>query len=226
MTLARASDERNPGVTRLTSILAYCLEWSKESLVVRVAPIFVDGKGRVIAHPDSSVVRKRTDVGHLKHVRAALDAHQRGVQTGSLVEAARDINGAPVLGVFTLVPRLNWIVIVEQARSEALASLVRLALQIAIALLVGCFIAIGASYVLAARITTPIKTLQAGAARIGAGDFSHRIALASEDEIQSLGDQFNDMAVALQDARDDLESRIEARDKGTRASLTPPRPDS
>jgi len=51
-------------------------------------------------------------------------------------------------------------------------------------------------------ISNPIKTLQTGSQKIGAGDLDHRISVTSGDEIETLADNFNQMA-------DDLQAKIE-----------------
>jgi signal transduction histidine kinase len=57
----------------------------------------------------------------------------------------------------------------------------------------------------------PIQALRAGAARIGSGDLSQRISIKTGDELETLADQFNDMAGKLQDSYSDLERKIDAR---------------
>jgi class 3 adenylate cyclase len=46
-------------------------------------------------------------------------------------------------------------------------------------------------------MTRPIRLLEDGAQRIGAGQFDHRIAIASEDELGRLAARFNEMAGEL-----------------------------
>jgi nitrate/nitrite-specific signal transduction histidine kinase len=46
----------------------------------------------------------------------------------------------------------------------------------------------------------PIQALRASAARIGSGDLSQRISIKTGDELESLADQFNDMAGRLQES--------------------------
>ena len=65
----------------------------------------------------------------------------------------------------------------------------------------------------------PIETLQAGAARIGGGDLSQRIAVKTGDELEALADQFNDMAGRLQESYADLEQRVELRTRELSQSL-------
>src|SRR5258705_8970320 len=62
---------------------------------------------------------------------------------------------------------------------------------------------------LAGRMVGPIQALQTGAARIGRGDLSQRIAIKTGDELEALADQFNDMAGQLQESYAGLEKKVE-----------------
>jgi len=71
--------------------------------------------------------------------------------------------------------------------------------------------AVLAGMFLAGRMVGPIQALQAGAARIGRGDLSQRIAIKTGDELEGLADQFNDMAGQLQESYAGLEKKVEQR---------------
>ncbi len=58
---------------------------------------------------------------------------------------------------------------------------------------------------LARRVTKPIKELADGTVRIASGDFSHRIAIDSRDEIGHLARDFNDMTGKLQQTQEAIE---------------------
>jgi signal transduction histidine kinase len=58
---------------------------------------------------------------------------------------------------------------------------------------------------------TPIRTLQVGAAQIGAGALEHRIDIQSNDELGALAQEFNHMAAQLQESYASLEQKVEAR---------------
>ena len=60
------------------------------------------------------------------------------------------------------------------------------------------------------RLVEPIQTLQAGAAKIGAGAFDHRIEVKTGDELQTLADEFNRMAGQLQQYTTGLEQKVES----------------
>lgn len=64
--------------------------------------------------------------------------------------------------------------------------------------------AVGAA-VLAGRLSRPIKELAKGTVRISRGDFSHRIAVRSHDEIGELGRSFNKMSRQLQETQREKE---------------------
>jgi len=61
---------------------------------------------------------------------------------------------------------------------------------------------------LARRMVAPIRTLQEGAARIGAGDLAHRIAVETGDELQALADEFNRSTARLQESYEGLERKV------------------
>jgi serine phosphatase RsbU (regulator of sigma subunit) len=55
------------------------------------------------------------------------------------------------------------------------------------------------SLALGRRLSEPIKKLSAGAAELGSGNLGYRIEIETGDEIQVLGESFNNMAESLQD---------------------------
>jgi signal transduction histidine kinase len=79
---------------------------------------------------------------------------------------------------------------------------------IALLLVVGTLI--GLSFIVN-RLLRPIQQLREGAAQIGSGDLSQRISIHTGDELETLADQFNDMAGRLQESYSDLENKVESR---------------
>jgi len=67
-------------------------------------------------------------------------------------------------------------------------------LQTGLLLVLGLAVAILAGLLLARRMTGPIRALDTGAARIGAGALDHRIAVHTGDELEELAERFNAMA--------------------------------
>jgi len=77
----------------------------------------IDAGGRLIAHPDISLVLRNTDMTKLAQVQAARTAGTEQVQEGE------DIDGHKVLSAFAPVSPLGWLVFVELPAEEAYASL-------------------------------------------------------------------------------------------------------
>ena len=118
----------------------------------------------------------------------------------------------------TIAP-LKWTVFAEQPLEEAFASL-NASIKRTIGLLVaGVVLAVAASLVLARRMVTPIQALQAGAARIGAGELEQRIDVRTGDELEALGTQFNSMASQLKESYAGLERKVEERTRELTKSL-------
>jgi len=167
----------------------------------------VDGEGRLIAHPDISLVLRNTDMSRLAQVKAAREA----AAGDEPVQQATNIQGRDVLTAHVRVSPIGWLMFVELPYEEAneplYAALHRLAWVLAAAL----FFAMLAGIFLARRMVGPIRALQAGAARIGSGDLSQRIAIRTGDELEGLANQFNDMAGRLQESYAGLEQKVEQR---------------
>jgi class 3 adenylate cyclase len=154
--------------------------------------IVVDGTGRLIAHPDiSQVLRGRAGSGDFHRLKIALN------NAPDFTLVTTDIGDKLVVAAATSVTKLGWTVIALQPAAEAFGSL-RAALWRALALIViGTLIALALAYALAQRMSGPIRELEDGAKRIGRGQFDHRIALTSGDELQKLATRFNEMAGEL-----------------------------
>jgi signal transduction histidine kinase/CheY-like chemotaxis protein len=170
----------------------------------RGAAYVVDVEGKLIAHPDLSLVLRNTDLSGLAQVKAA---RARDVPDEP-PHLAEDMSGRQVLTANAAIAPLGWLVFVELPIDEAYAPLYA-SLSIRGALLLGGLgLAVLLSLALARRMVLPIRALQTGAAQIGAGALDHRIHITTGDELQALGDQFNGMAARLQDSYATLEGKV------------------
>jgi signal transduction histidine kinase len=218
MTLSLAGTRRDAGVSIAEVNLK--LIWdvvSKIKVGERGHAYVVDAKGRLIAHPDISLVLRNTNMARLAQVQAA----QRDA-TGAAapdIETATDIQGRRVLTAYAPVAPLGWTVFVELPVDEAYQPLITSIQRTALVLLGALFLAALAGIFLARRMVVPIQALRAGAARIGGGDLTQRISIKSGDELEALADQFNDMAGQLQESYADLEKKVELRTQELSESL-------
>src|SRR5499426_341883 len=215
MTLAIAGTRRDAGVSVAEVNLK--LIWDVVSQIKvgeRGHAYVVDAQGRLIAHPDISLVLRNTDMSKLAQVRAAR-AGASGAATGDsgaeTVQEAENIEGRKVLTAYAPVAPLGWLMFVELPAEEAYAPLYAALKRLAFVLLGALGFAVLAGMFLAGRMVGPIQALQTGAARIGRGDLSQRITIKTGDELEALADQFNDMAGQLQESYAGLEKKVEQR---------------
>ena len=173
----------------------------------------VDASGTLIAHPDISLVLKKTDLRGLPQVAAlAQPADAPPVR-------ARDLAGQRVLAAHAPIPALAWTVFVESPRAEAFAPLYASILRLGLLLVASLAVAALASFLLARTLVRPIRALQAGAARIGAGELDERIEVHSGDELEALAGQFNQMRADLKASYAGLERKVDERTAALQESL-------
>jgi signal transduction histidine kinase len=216
MTLSLAGTRKDSGVSIAEVNLK--LIWDVVSRIKvgeRGNAYVVGADGRLIAHPDISLVLRNTDMSKLPQVQAAKAA---GGATDSL-QGELSIQGKEVLTASAPIKPLGWTVFVELPVSEAYASLYAALQRLAIVLLAASIFAVLAGVFLARRMVGPIQALRAGAERFGRGDFTQRIDIRTGDELEGLANQFNDMGARLQESYADLENKVEQRTAELRRSL-------
>ena len=175
----------------------------------------VDKLGRLVAHPDISLVLRGTDMSRLSQVSAALSPRTDDDDPAD----ARNRSGLSVLSAHAAIPALGWTVFVELPTSEAQQPVIDAGLRTLALLVLGLIIAALAGALLARRMVVPIRTLQAGAQRIGSGELDHRLNIKTGDELEALANQFNRSAEALGESYATLEQRVEDRTAELRETL-------
>jgi signal transduction histidine kinase len=210
MTLSLAGTRKDAGVSIAEVNLKLIRELVSQIKVGASGQAYVvDAKGRLISHPDISLVLRNTDMSKLAQVQAA---QARGADIApDALQGALNIQGQEVLTASAPIAPLGWTMFVELPVKEAYASLYQALQRLAIVLLAASIFAVLAGIFLARRMIVPIQTLRAGAARIGSGDLAQRISIRTGDELEGLADQFNDMGARLQESYADLEQKVEQR---------------
>jgi signal transduction histidine kinase len=209
MTLAMAGARRDAGVSVAEVNLKFIWEVVSQIKVGKKGQAFViDSRGRLIAHPDISLVLRNTDMFRLDYVKAARD--EAGVVHEG-VQIVNDIHGREVLTAHAPIPPLRWLMFVELPIDEANAPLYESIKRSAWLLAGGLALAFLAGLLLARKMIIPIQRLREGAAQIGSGNLEQRISVKTGDELESLADQFNDMAGRLEASYADLENKVEQR---------------
>ena len=212
MTLAIAGTRRDAGVSVAEVNLK--LIWDVVSQIKvgeRGHAYVIDAQGRLIAHPDISLVLRNTDMSRLAQVNAARGTTGGEGGASERVQESEDIVGRKVLTAYAPVAPLGWLVFVELPATEAYAPLYAALQRLAFVLLAALGFAGLAGMFLAGRMVGPIQALRAGAERIGGGDLSQQIRIKTGDELEALADQFNIMAGRLKESYAGLEQKVEER---------------
>ncbi len=220
ITIAMPGRGQDAGVTVADVNLKFIWDVISQIKVGRVGHAYVvDSRGNLIAHPDISLVLQKTNLSSLPQVRDALTAPSRPGKDREEGTIARDLSGRQILTAHAAIAPLGWLVFVEQPLGEVFAPLYASIFRTILLLMIGIGISVLASVFLARRMVTPIQALQAGAARIGAGDLGHRLAVRTGDEVEALANQFNHMTSQLQESYANLERKVDERTRDLTESL-------
>jgi signal transduction histidine kinase len=210
MTLSLAGTRKDAGVSIAEVNLKLIWDVVSQIKVGERGHAYVVGAGgRLIAHPDISLVLRNTDMSKLVQVQAA----QAGIANSGpdALQGTKNIQGQEVLTASAPIAPLGWTMFVELPVEEAYASLYLALQRLAIVLTGASIFAVLAGIFLARRMVGPIQALRVGAERIGSGDFAQRISIKTGDELEGLANQFNDMGSRLQESYTDLEKKVEQR---------------
>lgn len=195
MTIAVTGNRRAAGVAIAEINLKLIRDVISSIRVGKTGYAFVlDQSGRLIAHPDMSKVLRGPDYEgseSMRRFRKAILDSEGGVIT------TKDADDIAVVATMALIPDVDLAVYVEQPVSEAFAPIYAALWRTAGLLLAGVVLAGLLAYLLARSMSGPIRLLEEGAGRIGAGQFDHRIQLATGDELEQLATRFNRMAEEL-----------------------------
>jgi adenylate cyclase len=154
----------------------------------------LDRSGRLVAHPDISLVLRGDGDPAAARLKQLLQAAVAG---GGETAEGGNAEGREVIAAMAPIPGPDWLAFVEQPASEALTPIRAALWRTGLLLLAGAFFAVVLAYLLARRMTGPIALLEKGAEAIGAGHFDHKIDISSGDELEGLAHRFNEMAVEL-----------------------------
>ena len=154
----------------------------------------VNARGKILVHPDHSVVLAGKDDLANPQVKAFVAGRMAFVPNQIYINGQQ---GEVMTNVrATSEPKL--LVVVTQSVNEALAAVTLITHRQTILLAVVLGVAILLSLYFTLKTIIPLRRLESGARRIGQGTFSHRITITSSDELGSVARSFNGMAQELE----------------------------
>jgi signal transduction histidine kinase/putative methionine-R-sulfoxide reductase with GAF domain len=171
----------------------------------------VDSRNQLVAHPDTRVLRTTQDLSALAQIRSARAERPSASADAQAAVVAAGLAGGRVLAAHAPIGALGWLVFVERPAADAYAPLRAPIVRSAVIFVLGLALSVLASLLLARRMVAPIRVLQEGATRIGAGTLDQPIDLRTGDEIEALAGSFNRMAASLKESYEGLEQKVEAR---------------
>lgn len=188
------------------------LDLSELSTLVTELPLLgdnnlyvLDAKSTIVAASKGAPDPVGTNLGARPALAALLADVQKSMKriVGVRGDAAV-LSAAPIR-------RPSWTAVVEEPSRIAFGSLSDFFLRFAWLMALGLVLALAAGLLLARRMILPIRALHAGAARLAANDFDHRIAVDTGDELEELAGQFNRMSADLAGSYRRLEVKVEER---------------
>ena len=194
MTIAVAGNRSAVGVAIAEINLKFIWEVISRIRIGQTGDAFVlDRPGRLVADPDISLVLRADEATQqpLRLLRDAILARSGRAATG------QDIAGNTVVAAMSQIPGVEWSVIVKQPFAEAFGPIFAALWRTGASLIAGTALAAALAYWLTQRMVGPIRLLEDGVTRIGAGQFDHRINIATGDEFERLASRFNEMAHEL-----------------------------
>src|SRR5947208_12380377 len=193
--------------------LDFLSEFLIDAQIGKVAFAYVtDSRGEVLATSSNG-----PEVG--KNLSALPQVAAVSKPGGVALASGKDAKGNAVLTTSSLVPKLGWRVFFEQETAQALIPIRDQLVRIALLIGLGLVVAIIAGTIMARRMLVPITALQAGARRLGAGDFSNRLEVRTKDELEELANQFNGMAGQLAETYSGLEEKVKERTRDLAQSI-------
>jgi signal transduction histidine kinase len=167
----------------------------------------VNQTGQLLAHPDLSLVLAQKDLSGAGAVEQFLKAEDEDKPEQGI--RYRNYQGTEVLGVYRRMDKVGWGIIVEQPTADAFATVDRMKIETSLILLNTVIVTVVLAMLYARRLTRSLGDLAQGARALGAGDFSHRIAITTTDEIGEVAERFNAMADQVRESFQRLHTVLE-----------------
>jgi len=169
--------------------------------------LLVGEEQRIIAHgnPNKKRLVTATLVPGAAKTAGQIFAGQLLLQPGAeKTTNYPDSDGREILAAGALVPRLPWVVIVEQPTDEAFGLATTLQRQLLVAIGLALLGTVILGWFWGRSFITRIFALTRATQALAEGRMDERVAIGGKDEIRQLGDAFNSMADRLVQLQEDV----------------------
>ena len=151
-------------------------------------PFLISFDDRLIAHPDRVKVFNKEIISTFIDKSKLFDSKQYYNENNEQIIAT---HAKIELG-------LNWFLVIEQTSEEANSLIRELIRKMIIFTTLASLLALFVGIFFVRKISKPIETLIEGVSEYGNGKLDHRIKLNSNDELDKLAEEFNNMANNIQ----------------------------
>lgn len=151
-----------------------------------------DNNGTYIAHSNRIQVYMREKFTESKILNSVNDGN-------SGHEIYRNQDHENILACFAPVQMTKWGIVIQQPTKEAFAQVRAMRFQILLLVISSIIIASLIAFLYTRRILRPINHLIEGIQRFSTGDLDYKIVTSGEDEIATLIEHVNAMAIKLKD---------------------------
>lgn len=150
-----------------------------------------DSKGNVLAHPDETMVKERSNVFDIPVVAKAL--------SGEVGTSEYEYKGAKVFGSYASVPSSGWAVVVRQTYDDAFSFIIVTRVKTIIWSGVILVFAVIIGAIFSIKIIRPLKVVTDASKELASGNLSYDFSVNTRDEIGELAKSFNEMRENLKD---------------------------
>jgi NtrC-family two-component system sensor histidine kinase KinB len=150
----------------------------------------VDAGGKLIAHPEQSLLTTHPDMSHVSEVASFLAQPDMIPQPATTLSEKQ----VTVLSAHRHIQHSGWAVVTEEPEASLFAPVQHIYRVIMWLFIAACLLVIVLGVFFSRNLTRPIKSLVSGALELGQGNLDAHIAVRSKDEIGVLAQRFNAMA--------------------------------
>lgn len=145
----------------------------------------VNKKGRVLIHPNQSLMETMADYSDRMPVMRAVEGLTGWVEYEN--------GGQKIMAGYSDIPSTGWGLVVEQPLKIAMADVAGMRRVNLWIVVVAALLAIVTSLVFANAIALPIEKISRAAVKVTEGDLQTRLEVETKDELGQLADNFNQM---------------------------------
>ena len=165
--------------------------------------LIVGPRGELLAHGDPEQ-RSQVARGANLSTNPMIEALRKASSDTPVVQEFTNASGYRVLDVGVRIPELDWMVVVEQPKSEAFAVAWLHERELLVAIGLALLVMVLAGSVWGRSLIRPIDELIRATKAISIGHLDERVNVTSGTELGALGHAFNSMADRLVELREDV----------------------